>query len=596
MTWLHPWALAGLVAAGLPLLLHLLARRDPPTVLFPAVRYLLAATERQQRRLRLQHWLLLLLRTLLIACLVLAAAGPALPLRGAGTHPPTALALVVDNSLSSGAVADGTPVIAQLRRAARAVLGRATPGDRLWLVTADLVPRSGDAARLAAVVDSLAPTGSRLDLGAAVLAADRLLATAGLPGEIVVVTDLQASAVGAARPKAALTVLRPEGAPPRNLGVARVDVGAQPWPPEGGRVAVALAGDSAAVQVTAAAGDRPPRRALGSPALPASFAVAGLPAGWVALTAAIDPDELRADDSRPAVVRVAPVADVAWDPAGRYLAAAADVLERNGRLRRGTTVALDRLGSGPSVVFPPAEAGAVGALNRALERRGVAWRFGDPAAAGRTDSGEVVGPVAVRRRLALVPAGGAGRGVVATVGGEPWVVRSGNVVLLGSRLDPAWTDLPLSADFLPFLDRLLNRVAQGEVAMLAGAPGEPAMLPDAVTEVRGAGRRWTVEGGAAFRPPANGVYYLLAGTDTIGALAAGPDPRESQLARLPDDRVRAAWPGARVDRLEAAGPLAFAGAGLADLRGPLLWLALLCAAGEVALASVAWRPQEGRTA
>ena len=38
--FLHPWVLAGLAAAAIPVLLHLLARREPPTVVFPAVRYL----------------------------------------------------------------------------------------------------------------------------------------------------------------------------------------------------------------------------------------------------------------------------------------------------------------------------------------------------------------------------------------------------------------------------------------------------------------------------------------------------------------------------------------------------------------------------
>ena len=80
--FLHPWALVGLAAAAIPVLLHLLARREPPTVVFPAVRYLITTTREHQRRLKLQHLLLLLLRTLLIVALVLAAAGPTLPLSG----------------------------------------------------------------------------------------------------------------------------------------------------------------------------------------------------------------------------------------------------------------------------------------------------------------------------------------------------------------------------------------------------------------------------------------------------------------------------------------------------------------------------------
>ena len=100
--FLHPWVLAALPLAALPIILHLLKRREPPTVPFPAVRYLRTATEEHQRRFRLQNWLLLLVRSLLIVALILAAAGPGLPLSGVPGHAPTALVVdrdVVDRHL-----------------------------------------------------------------------------------------------------------------------------------------------------------------------------------------------------------------------------------------------------------------------------------------------------------------------------------------------------------------------------------------------------------------------------------------------------------------------------------------------------------------
>ena len=181
--FLHPWALAGLAAAGIPVLLHLLARREPPTVVFPAVRYLITTTREHQRRLKLQNLLLLLLRTLLIVALVLAAAGPTLPLRGVPGHAPSALVLIVDNSPSSGAVVGGSPRMAQLRDAARRVLARATPDDALWLLTADGIPQRGDAARSATRVDELDVSPHRLDLGAALGLARDVLAADLRPGE-----------------------------------------------------------------------------------------------------------------------------------------------------------------------------------------------------------------------------------------------------------------------------------------------------------------------------------------------------------------------------------------------------------------------------
>jgi hypothetical protein len=180
--------------------------------------------------------------------------------------------------------------------------------------------------------------------------------------------------------------------------------------------------------------------------------------------------------------------------------------------------------------------------------------------------------------------------VLATAGGAPWLVRSGNVLILGSRLDPDWTELPTSAGFMPFMDALVNRLARGEVALADGAPGDPLPLPDLITAVRLGEREWRVEGGGVFRPVETGAYYLVVGDDTVGAITANVDPRESLLARAPDRQVRRLWPDARIVSLEDAGSGAFSSAARGDLRGPLLWLALALGLGEVALASV-WRRQ-----
>jgi len=178
MTFLHPWALAGLVAAAVPIILHLVQRREPPTVMFPAVRYLIDATREHQRRLRVQHWLLLAIRTLLIVALVLAAAGPLIARPGVASHAPSAMVVVLDNSASSAAIAGGTRRLDQLARAADGALARATPNDALWLLTADGIPRRGDAATLRGMVKQVVPSARRLDLGEAVTTADRVLSGA----------------------------------------------------------------------------------------------------------------------------------------------------------------------------------------------------------------------------------------------------------------------------------------------------------------------------------------------------------------------------------------------------------------------------------
>jgi hypothetical protein len=592
--FLHPWALVGLAGAAIPVLLHLLARREPPTIVFPAVRYLITTTREHQRRLKLQHLLLLLVRTLLIIALVLAAAGPTLPRSGVPGHAPSALVLVVDNSPSSGAIVAGTARLTQLQAAARRVLGRATPDDVLWLLTADGVPRRGDRQTLLAQVAQLRVSPRRLDLGAALGLAGEMLAAEPRHGEIVLLSDLQATAVSPADVRVPLIVGRPDEPPPANVGIGSLATGPQPWGTEGGRLTVSLVGDSGSgTPLTARLGTRPPRQGLARAGTSAVLAMPAVASGWWNADAELGPDELRMDDRRIGVVRVAPVAQVDWDSASRYVAAACEVLEANRRIARGREVTLGRLARGHSIVQPPDDPAAIGALNRALAARGVGWRYGAPVLEPAiTDSGALVGRVRVLRRYQLQASESGRTGVLATAGGTPWLVRSGDVVLLGSRLDPEWTDLPVSAGFMPFMDALVNRLARGEVAMVEGAPGDPVPLPDQVSDVRQGDREWQVEGGGRFRPAEPGAYYLLAGRDTVGAIAANIDPRESRLAPVTDAQARRLWSGARVVSLAEAGDATFSSAARGDLRGPLLWAALLLGLTEMALASL-WRREPG---
>ncbi len=68
--------LLGLLAAGIPVVLHLLNRVRSPIVPFPTLRFLRITAMKTSRRRQLQHWLLLLLR---MAVFALIAAGVAQP-------------------------------------------------------------------------------------------------------------------------------------------------------------------------------------------------------------------------------------------------------------------------------------------------------------------------------------------------------------------------------------------------------------------------------------------------------------------------------------------------------------------------------------
>ena len=575
MTFLHPLALVGLAAAAIPALLHLLERRVPPESDFPPLRYLSEAERQNARRLKLRHLLLLILRTALIVLIVLAAARPLFPTRASGgsLHEPTALAVILDNSASSGLVADGRPALERLKAAARGSLARATASDRLWLVLADGVARAGTREALLATVDSAGVSARRLELTAAVRAATRLVDAEPLPArEVHVVSDLQRTALGAGRagvPRGVrVLALAPSSQAPANHGVGAVRV-------TDGTAAVSIVGttgvggEASAVPVTLRIRGREVGRALAAPGSTASITLPLLGPGWWVGEAVLDADELRADDRRMLAWRVAAPARVVVLPStggGPFVAAALAVLEEGQRVRRGTEVAIgDRpeVGTLVSIVVPPAEAALIGQANRALAARGGRWRFGSPGTPGPIAGLGVpaISGLQVTRRYGIEAATGqaaaVGTGsdttVLATVNGEPWLVRDGSVLLLGSRLDTAWTALPAAPAFVPFVDALVNRLARGEAAV-SEAEGDPR------------------------------VEFRTRGADTIGAVVFGLDPRESDLTPASPALVHQVL-GADVLDGAAFAAARFAGAGRRDGSGLLLMLALLLALGELGVAT-----------
>ena len=568
MTFLHPLALLGLAAAAIPALLHLLQRRIPPELLFPPLRYLAAAERASARRLKLRHLLLLLLRTALIVCLVLAAARPLIPARAGGAHGPTAVVVILDNSPSAGAVAEGRQALDRLRVQAHTALARAGGADRTWLMLADGVPRGGGRDALLAAVDSTRADGPRLDLVAAVDRAARLVDAEPLGGrEIHVLSDLQRTALAEGRatvPAGVRVLALAPPAPPPNRGIvdARVTEG----------VVVASVGGTPgaqAVPVTLSIAGREAGRALAAPGAAVTIALPALRPGWWTGELVLEPDELRADDVRHLAWRVAPPARVIAAPeAGTFVAAALAVLREAGRAEVGTGVTVsDRPAAGLTVVVPPADAALVGPANRALGARGIAWRFGAPGTPGPLTSEALAALVGshVSRRLRLeAPRGGSGGSgggggldsgqVLARVNGEPWLVRAGDVVLVGSRLDTSWTSLPARPGFVPFVDALVNRVARGEAAV-AYAAGTP------------------------------GVAFTRRGADTVGATVFGPDPRESDLTPAPAAVVQEALGGTAAVLEDAAfAAESYAGVRRADVSGLLLLFALLLVATETAVA------------
>ncbi|MBN1854387.1 MAG: BatA domain-containing protein [Pirellulales bacterium] len=101
MSFLHASLLFGGFFIAVPIAIHLIMRRQPKLVIFPALQFIRQKQEANRRSLRLRHLVLLALRCAAIGLLALALARPSLT--GSGVlgkeGAPIAAALVVDNGL-----------------------------------------------------------------------------------------------------------------------------------------------------------------------------------------------------------------------------------------------------------------------------------------------------------------------------------------------------------------------------------------------------------------------------------------------------------------------------------------------------------------
>lgn len=140
MNFLAPWFLLGGAAIAFPVLFHLVRRTTRDRVPFSSLMFLRPHPPRLSRRSRIEHWLLLLLRALVLGLLALGFARPFFVPRSA-TIGPQALAgrrlVLVDVSASM----QREPLWDRAKRQAVATLAQCAPGDEAALWVFDRQPR-----------------------------------------------------------------------------------------------------------------------------------------------------------------------------------------------------------------------------------------------------------------------------------------------------------------------------------------------------------------------------------------------------------------------------------------------------------------------
>lgn len=167
--------LGWLAAAVVPWLVHRWFRRPQRTMPWAAVELLLSAVRQRSRRIHMQQWLLLAVRTAILVVVALAAAGPLWRhwTLGDDGKARTHRMLIVDQSYSMNCRSDNITRLDRAKQRARQIIEAGERGDAFsviaWCQTADNVlgRPTFDGSLAMTAINDLQPAQSSADLAAA---------------------------------------------------------------------------------------------------------------------------------------------------------------------------------------------------------------------------------------------------------------------------------------------------------------------------------------------------------------------------------------------------------------------------------------------
>lgn len=136
MGFLTPALLAGAALIAVPIVLHLVMRRQPRQLKFPALQFVRNRQAANRRKLNFRHLLLLTLRCALIAGFAFALSRPTL--KGSGLRgkagAPLAVSLILDNSLRMQYVHDNQTRQEQATEMAQGLIGKLPEGTEVAIL------------------------------------------------------------------------------------------------------------------------------------------------------------------------------------------------------------------------------------------------------------------------------------------------------------------------------------------------------------------------------------------------------------------------------------------------------------------------------
>lgn len=196
MLFLNPLLLWGILAASVPVIIHLLNRRRHRTIQWAAMQFLLRATRESRGKKKLRHLLILSCRALGIAALAFAASRPLVSgMLGWGSGSVDTVVLVLDRSASMEArPGDGLgtrrEIILEQFRKTIADLG---PSRTVLIDSASGQPQELPSPDVLTEISATGPTDTAADLPALLARAAEFLGDTGGRSEIWIASDMQAA-------------------------------------------------------------------------------------------------------------------------------------------------------------------------------------------------------------------------------------------------------------------------------------------------------------------------------------------------------------------------------------------------------------------
>ena len=159
MVFLNPSILLGLLAASIPILIHLLNFRKLEKVEFSTLSFLKELQNSTIKKIKIKQWILLLLRVLIIIFLVIAFARPTLEsvnIAGATSTAKSSAVFIIDNSFSMNYVGDDGSNFSRSKKNAKEIISQMQDGDEFsFILSSDSIISSTNIEQSLRLIDNL---------------------------------------------------------------------------------------------------------------------------------------------------------------------------------------------------------------------------------------------------------------------------------------------------------------------------------------------------------------------------------------------------------------------------------------------------------